>query len=55
LLPGSALARQLYSAARAAGRGELDHSAVITVLEDLAWVQARTAKAPRSCPTWQPG
>src|ERR1035437_1524133 len=42
-LPGSALARQLYSAALAAGRGELDHSAVITVLEDLAGVKARTA------------
>ncbi len=45
-LPGTALARQLYSALLAAGRGDLDHSAVITVLEDLAGVKARTgAKA----------
>jgi hypothetical protein len=26
----------------AAGRGDLDHSGIITVLEDLAGVQART-------------
>jgi 2-hydroxy-3-oxopropionate reductase len=42
-LPGTALARQLYSALLAAGRGGLDHSSVITVLEDLAGVKARTA------------
>lgn len=46
-LPGSALARQLYSAALAAGRGELDHSAVITVLEDLAGIKARAANLSR--------
>jgi 2-hydroxy-3-oxopropionate reductase len=44
-LPGTALARQLYSALLASGRGGLDHSAVITVLEDLAGVKART-KSP---------
>ncbi len=43
-LPGTALARQLYSALLASGRGDLDHSAVITVLEDLAGVKARTQK-----------
>jgi 2-hydroxy-3-oxopropionate reductase len=41
-LPGTAVAQQLYNALLAAGRGELDHSAVLTVLEDLAHVQART-------------
>jgi 2-hydroxy-3-oxopropionate reductase len=41
-LPGTALARQLYSALLAAGCGGLDHSAVITVLKDLAGVKART-------------
>ncbi|MGA3265769.1 MAG: NAD(P)-binding domain-containing protein [Verrucomicrobiota bacterium] len=46
-LPGTALARQLYSALLAAGRGGLDHSAVITILEDLAGVKART-KIPSS-------
>ncbi|MDH7486194.1 MAG: 2-hydroxy-3-oxopropionate reductase [Anaerolineae bacterium] len=42
-LPATAVAHELFSALLAAGRGDLDHSAVITVLEDLAGVQARTA------------
>lgn len=42
-LPATALAQQLYNALIAAGRSEWDHSAVITVLEDLAGVKARTA------------
>lgn len=41
-LPGTALARQIYCALLATGRGGLDHSAMITVLEDLAGVKART-------------
>lgn len=41
-LPASAIARELFGAMLAAGRGELDHSAVLTVLEDLARVEART-------------
>lgn len=41
-LPASALARELFGAMLAAGRGELDHSAVLTILEDLARVEART-------------
>ena len=41
-LPATAVAQQLFSALLAAGRGELDHSAVINVLEDLAGVKART-------------
>jgi len=45
-LPATAIAQQLYSALLAAGRGELDHSAVINVLEDLAGVKARTAEGP---------
>jgi 2-hydroxy-3-oxopropionate reductase len=43
-LPGTALARQLYSALLAAGRANLDHSSVITVLEDMAGVKARTGQ-----------
>lgn len=35
-LPASALAHELFGAAMAAGRGELDHSGVVTILEDLA-------------------
>jgi len=42
VLPASALAHQLFNALLAAGRGELDHSAVITVIEDLSHAQART-------------
>lgn len=41
-LPATALAQQLFSALIAAGRGDLDHSAILTVLEDLAETQART-------------
>jgi len=43
-LPATAIAQQLFSALLAAGRGELDHSAVINVLEDLAGVKARTGE-----------
>jgi 2-hydroxy-3-oxopropionate reductase len=38
-LPISGTARELYTAMLAAGRGDLDNSAVVTVLEDLAHVQ----------------
>ena len=41
-LPASAVAHELFSAMMASGRGELDHSAVINIIEDLAKVQART-------------
>ena len=41
-LPCTAVAQQLFNAVIAAGRGDLDHSAVITIIEDLAKVQART-------------
>jgi len=40
-LPASALAHELFGAAMAAGRGELDHSGVITVLEDLARTEVK--------------
>ncbi len=42
-LPATALAHELFAALVAADRGDLDHSAVITILEDLAHVTARTA------------
>lgn len=42
-LPATALTQQMFSALLAAGRGDLDHSAVLTLLEDLAKAQARTA------------
>ena len=41
-LPASALVHELYGAMMAADRGDLDHSGVITVLEDMAKVKART-------------
>jgi 2-hydroxy-3-oxopropionate reductase len=40
-LPASALAHELFGAAMAAGRGELDHSGVVTVVEDLARTEVR--------------
>lgn len=41
-LPTTAIAHELFNALIACGRGDLDHSAIITVLEDLAGLQART-------------
>jgi len=41
-LPVSSLVHELFAAMLAAGRGDLDHSGILTVLEDLAGVQART-------------
>ena len=41
-LPVTSLVHELFAAMQAAGRGDLDHTGVITVLEDLAAVQART-------------
>jgi 2-hydroxy-3-oxopropionate reductase len=43
-LLATAVAHELFSALLAHGRGDLDHSAVITILEDLAGVQARTSE-----------
>ncbi len=43
-LPATSLAHELFAALLASGRGELDHSAVITVIEDLAKVEARAKK-----------
>ena len=44
-LPATALAHELFSTLLAQGRGDLDHSAVITVLEDMSGVKARTKGA----------
>ncbi|MCZ6552007.1 MAG: 2-hydroxy-3-oxopropionate reductase [candidate division NC10 bacterium] len=41
-LPTTAVVQELFSALRVKGRGALDHSAVITLLEDLAGAKART-------------
>jgi 3-hydroxyisobutyrate dehydrogenase-like beta-hydroxyacid dehydrogenase len=41
-LPATALAHELFNALLATGRGELDHSAVINILEDWTGVQARS-------------
>lgn len=38
-LPASALAHELFGAMIAKGRGELDHSGIVTVLEDLAGIE----------------
>ncbi len=41
-LPATAVAHELFTAMIASGRGDLDHSAVINIIEDLAKVEART-------------
>jgi len=41
-LPATAVAHELFAALIASGRGDLDHSAVINIIEDLAKVEART-------------
>lgn len=43
-LPATAVAHELFSALMALGRGDLDHSAVITIIEDLTGVEARTSQ-----------
>ena len=44
-LPTTATVQELFAALRSKGRGGLDHSAVITLIEDLANVQARVARS----------
>jgi len=41
-LPATAVAHELFSALMAHGRGDLDHSAVVTILEEMAGIEART-------------
>jgi 2-hydroxy-3-oxopropionate reductase len=48
-LPATAIAHELFSALLAAGRGDLDHSAIITVIEQMAGVEAR-AQQPAAGP-----
>jgi len=43
-VPATAVAHELFTALMAAGRGDLDHSAVITIIEDLAGIEARTGQ-----------
>lgn len=41
-LPGTAMVQELFKAMRAAGRGDYDHSGIITILEDLAKVEVKS-------------
>ncbi|MBN1672449.1 MAG: NAD-binding protein [Kiritimatiellae bacterium] len=41
-LPATAVVHELFTAMLAKNRGDLDHSGIITVIEDMAGVQART-------------
>ena len=41
-LPATAVAHELFTALMATGRGELDHSAVLNIIEDMAGIKART-------------
>ena len=40
-LPATSVVQELFSAARVKGRGGLDHSGIVTVLEDLAGTEVR--------------
>ncbi len=44
-LPATAVAHELFTALLASGRGDLDHSAVINIIEDLAKIEARSGGA----------
>ena len=41
-LPTTSIVHELFNTALAKGRSELDHSGLLTVIEDLAGIQART-------------
>jgi 2-hydroxy-3-oxopropionate reductase len=43
-LPASTIVHELFQKLIETGRGDLDHSAVITILEDLAGIKARTQR-----------
>jgi 2-hydroxy-3-oxopropionate reductase len=43
-LPCTAVAHELFNALIASGRGDLDHSAVINIIEDLAGTKARSSQ-----------
>lgn len=43
-LPAVALAHELFSTMLSKGRGDLDHSGIITVIEDLAHIQVKKIK-----------
>jgi 2-hydroxy-3-oxopropionate reductase len=45
-LPATALTHELYATLIAAGKGDLDHSAIVHIFEDLAGVQVRTNLEP---------
>ncbi len=45
-LPATAVAHELFSSLMAHNRGDLDHSAVLTILEEMAGVEARTTAQP---------
>lgn len=42
-MPAAAAVKEVYGAAKAQGKGDLDYAAVITVLEELAGVKVRSA------------
>ncbi len=41
-LPVTSIVHELFNTAMSKGRGELDHSGLLTVFEDLAGIEART-------------
>jgi 3-hydroxyisobutyrate dehydrogenase-like beta-hydroxyacid dehydrogenase len=46
-MPTTAAAKEVYGAAKAQGKGDLDYAAVITLLEELAGVKVRAAEGSK--------
>jgi 3-hydroxyisobutyrate dehydrogenase-like beta-hydroxyacid dehydrogenase len=42
-MPTAATVKEIYGAAKAQGKGDLDYAAVVTFLEELAGVKVRAA------------
>jgi 3-hydroxyisobutyrate dehydrogenase len=54
-MPAAGAVKEVYAAAKAQGKGDLDYAAVITFLEGLAGVEVRSVEESKSAAAKQPG
>src|SRR5579883_988930 len=47
-MPAAAAVKEVYGAAKAQGKGDMDYAAVVTFLEELAGIQVRTSSATQA-------
>jgi len=47
-MPAAATVKEVYGAAKAQGKGDMDYAAVVTFLEELAGIQVRTSSATQA-------